>query len=204
MIEFNMSTPATPEPPLTRREHLRRVVRLCCDFTRNLAYYRVGLKHARTWQRSRENNFWLTATNNCLDMCVLDWCKLFGLKNDPHHWGNIASNPKEFESKLLQCLNTSAAEFEKFRLAMREYRDKFVAHLDVLRKMNIPHFDIAQKSVTFYCEYVAKNEVQVGILVDLPDSAEKLIKAYQQCESEAERAYTQQRSDRAAARQTHP
>jgi hypothetical protein len=32
----------TPERPLPRRDRIRRVVILCCDFPRNVTYYRAG------------------------------------------------------------------------------------------------------------------------------------------------------------------
>lgn len=40
---------------------------------------------------------------------------------------------------------------------MRHYRDKFVAHLDSERVMNIPNLDIAKKS-TFYLVRVVTSE----------------------------------------------
>src|SRR4051812_28735986 len=123
-------------------------------------------------------------------MCVLAWCKLFGKWNDQHAWQKIISDSAAFESNLLKDLGASAVEFDKFRDDMFRYRDKFVAHLDSLRKMSIPKFEFAQKSVNFYCAYVAEHEAQVGDLHDLPDSALKLKLGYKQCESEAEAVYS--------------
>jgi hypothetical protein len=75
------------EPALTRGERLRRVVRLCADFTRNLAYYRASLQYSTAWSlRTNDGAFWRTVHNNALDTCVLEWCKLFGGRNDQHSW----------------------------------------------------------------------------------------------------------------------
>ena len=132
----------------------------------------------------------MTVHNNALDMCVLAWCKLFGKVNDQHAWQKVVSDSAAFELNLLKHVGASAVEFNKFRDAMFGYRDKFVAHLDSLRKMSIPKLELAQKSVNFYCAYVAEHEAQVGDLRGLPDSALKLKLGYEQCESEAEAVYS--------------
>ena len=131
----------------------------------------------------------MTVHGNALDMCVLAWCKLFGGSNDQHAWQKVVSDSAAFESTLLKDLGVSAVEFDKFREAMFEYRDKFVAHLDFLRIMSIPKFELAQNSVNFYCAYVAEHEAQAGDLHGLPDSALKLKLGFEQCESEAATVY---------------
>ena len=120
---------------------------LCADFTRNLAYYRTSFRHSEVWkQRSQHVAFWMTVHNNALDMCVLAWCKLFGKVNDQHAWQKVVSDSAAFEVDLLKHLGASAVEFNKFRDAMFGYRDKFVAHLNSLRKMSIPKLEISHKS----------------------------------------------------------
>jgi hypothetical protein len=132
---------------LTKRERLRRVVLLCCHFMRNLAYYRVG--HPGE-PRAKDREFWLTVNGNFMDQCVLEWCKLFGDTKGEHAWPNIVSEPAAFEAALLSQLSISAADLEAYRVGMREYRDKFVAHLNSERVMNIPNLDTAKASVAFY------------------------------------------------------
>ena len=70
---------------------------------------------------------------------------------------------------------------------MREYRDKFVAHLDCQRVMNIPNFDTAKASVAFYHGHIASQEASPGDLAGLPENAARLSKYYQHCADEAER-----------------
>jgi hypothetical protein len=79
--------PRWPEPPLTPVERQRRVVRLCCSFMRNLAFHRAGMQgevqfnlFARTHPQGA---FWREAHGNFIDICVLDWCKLFADLNSP-------------------------------------------------------------------------------------------------------------------------
>lgn len=180
------------EPLLTKRERLRRVVILCVDFTRNLAYYRGAQKHPVGWKEAPlrpDASFWRVMHNNCIDACVLDWCKLFGDKKGQHYWGQIVSNTTKFESELLVYTNIDGCAFENFHLEMRKYRDKFVAHLDSERELFIPKHDLAGASVEFYHGYVIANEAQTGDLFQLPDSTEKLRLGYEQCEDEAARVY---------------
>ena len=186
---------------MTRGERLRCVVIVCCYFLRNLAYYRVGWKHRDNWRELTVNpnaSFWRAVSANFIDFCVLDWCKLFGDDKNKrhkdygeHYWGKIVSDPQKFESELLQRLKITTVEFESFRREMREYRDKFLAHLDSDREMRIPKLDLAKGSVEFYCEYVMQNEAQTGVLTGLPDTTEKLQRGYPEWQDEAERVYRQ-------------
>lgn len=179
------------EPPLSHAERLRRVIRFCADFTRNLAHYRIGFAQQEKWLKDSSAVFWLSTVNNSMDMCILDWCKLFCGDNDGHSWHRVVSDRDGFEAKLLQQLGVSDFEFEAFRIETKEYRDKFAAHLDLLRKMNIPKLDLAQRSVYFYCGYVGEHEAGPGELVDRPGFEKKLTSAYEACMAGAERVFAQ-------------
>jgi hypothetical protein len=64
---------------LTRKDRLRRVVLVCCSFIRNLAFFRTGREHGRHLLKPSAESaaFWRQVDSNCIDMCVLEWCKLF-------------------------------------------------------------------------------------------------------------------------------
>lgn len=148
---------------LTRSDRVRRVVRVCLHCTRNLAYYRAG------WQGKHlvpeTSQFWRTVNGNCLDHCVLEWCKLFDGK-DHHSWRRFVSDPVQFETELLIHVGISAEEFGQFAETVRRYRDKFVAHLDSDKYMDIPVLDIVKKSTAFYHQHVVAKEAQPGDLAD--------------------------------------
>jgi hypothetical protein len=63
-------------PAMPRKDRLRRVVILCRDFARNLAYYRVGWKdeHRNLFDPAKNDgaSFWRVMNSNCIDVCVLD------------------------------------------------------------------------------------------------------------------------------------
>jgi hypothetical protein len=180
-------------PPLTKRELCRRSVLLCITFLRNLAYYRTGQgQHGRHLLDASEPtvNFWRQANSNFIDMCVLDWCKLFADKRAVHHWRKIVSDPAKFEADLLAHLNVTADEFQHLIDKVRFYRDKFVAHLDELNEMDVPTLDLLAKAIWFYHAHIVTNEVQPGDLAGIPTGTpEKFNQGYDQCIQEAERVF---------------
>jgi hypothetical protein len=141
----------------TRTQRLRRVLLLACHFARNLGYYRSGMSRRRS--RITEE-YWRTVTSNCLDVCVLEWCKLFADSHDPHHWKNVVSSPSQFEANLYKRVRVSAPRFEAYRIAARKYRDKFVAHLDSDLVMEIPTLDLALSVACIY--YSEVRDVECG------------------------------------------
>jgi hypothetical protein len=124
---------------------------LACHFARNLGYHRAGMRNRKP---RLPEEFWKTATSNCLDISVLEWCKLFADPRDPHHWQNIVSDPASFEELLYKKLRLSADRFEAYRIATRKYRDKFLAHLDSHLIMEIPTLDIALSAACVYYSHV--------------------------------------------------
>jgi hypothetical protein len=127
---------------------------------------------------------------------VLDWCKLFGDgKAKPggwgkHYWGNVVSDPARFERELLQRLNISNTDFEDYRVEMRTYRDRFVAHLDNDHLAHISGLDLAQRALEFYYDYIVTNEAQPGDLAYLPVNVTNLRLGYEECEQEAASVYS--------------
>jgi hypothetical protein len=143
---------------MTRDQRLRRVLILLCHFTRNLAYYRAG------WDKQkliRKEQFWVGINGNCLDKSILEWCKLFADRKDAHYWKNIVSQQSSFETELYALVG-GIDPWHDYILVMREYRDKFVAHLDNELTAHIPHMDDAFIVARHYYEYAAAEATQLG------------------------------------------
>ena len=70
---------------------------LCCHYARNFAYYSVF----RSSPALGEEGFWLTVHGNFVDVCVLEWCKLFGNRHGKYHWRNVMPDPEAFRQELL-------------------------------------------------------------------------------------------------------
>ena len=180
------------DAPITRAERLRRVVLLCSHVMRNLAIYRVGQQNPVGWKEppfSAEFGFWREINSSSVDMCAIEWCKLFGDQKGKHFWKNVVTDQNAFENLLFKRLNTSQEEFAAYAISMRRYRDKFVAHLDSDRIMHVPNLDSAKSSIEFYHSYIVDNEAAIGDLVNLADTARKFSIGYDDCEREAQRVY---------------
>lgn len=92
-------------------------------------------------------NFWRLIYGNCLDMAVVDWCKLFGSDNEDHqpaHWKNVVpvADHEKFRAGLLAATGLSADEWHKEWEGVKTYRDKHAAHFDeeFIRPKNNPHY----------------------------------------------------------------
>lgn len=119
---------------------VRRSMLLCCHFARNAAYYRAG------WDKEQllvSSQFWINTNNNCFDLAVVDWCKLFGSERDKHHWSKVLSDVVSFEKELENIIDTA---IEDPRLSMKAYRDKFVAHLDSENTIKLPSLEVPLES----------------------------------------------------------
>ncbi len=116
---------------MNRRDRLRRVVILCSNFTRNLAYHRAGKQHSALLLPTHPHaDFWLQANANFLDICVIEWCKLFADQGGEHYWQNVVGDKIAFKEGLLAHTQIMDVAFDDLIKEIRAYRDKFVAHLD--------------------------------------------------------------------------
>ncbi len=178
---------------MTRRDRLRRVVLLCTNFTRNLAYYRAGRSQSAMTLLDAAHpqaSFWRVTNGNFLDACVLEWCKLFAeARNGEHFWRRIVTDPAAFETQLYTNIGVTHAEFDSLIERMRHYRDKFVAHLDSDHVMHIPTLSDAEAAVSFYHRHVAVHEATAGELAGLANTPDHLKLGYAQSVEEAEQAY---------------
>jgi len=134
----------------------------------------------------KDTEFWRTVNGNFLDLCVLEWCKLFGDKRGEHCWRLVVSDLNGFETGLLGHLKLSATEFEEYVEEIRRYRDGFVAHLDSDKVINIPKLNVAKACVWYYHAHVMNAEAQAGGLEGLPRD---IAHYHQECEREGNHAY---------------
>jgi hypothetical protein len=177
-------------PAMPRKDRLRRVVILCRDFARNLAYYRTGQRREHQGlldpAKNTSANFWRVMNGNCIDVCVLEWCKLFADGKGKHYWANVVTDQADFQKSLLDHLGLGAAAFQQEIETMRRYRDKFLAHLDSDYTMNVPTLDVAKKAVWFFHAHIVSHEAKSEDLAGLPV---QLDEGYKESEAEAEAVY---------------
>jgi hypothetical protein len=180
----------TSSLPMSRKEKLRRVAFLCCSFGRNLAYYRAGwdkeCKQLLELDKSRNARFWRQVNSNFVEVCVLEWCKLFADPGGKFYWVNIVSDRASFKVALLRHLGLSEDGFSKEIDDMRTLRDKHIAHSDAVRTGYVPVLDVAKRAVWFYYDHIVRCEAQQGDLAGLPQELES---GYLECLTEAMEIY---------------
>jgi hypothetical protein len=181
------------EPLLTPEERRRRVVRLCCSFLRNLAFYRAGMqREVQVYlfaPRNTEGAFWREAHVNFFDICVLEWCKLFADRRGEHQWSRVVDERDRFEAELYTALGVTPAEFTKLIAKVKHYRDKFVAHLDQERKMHPPMLEVPKTSIAVLYQRLVRHIDDPEDWLGLPTTAEQLEQGYAQASREAISVY---------------
>ena len=155
-----------------KTQRSRRVGILCCHFVRNFAYYEAGFEDGKI---KSEDQFVVSLNGNFLDISVLEWCKLFGDHNDKHHWKKIMSCDPTFKKRMLDELKISQEDFDLTYKSFREYRDKFIAHLDSDEIMKIPEVSKGLNMVFFYYKEV---KAMCEEIADWPNSIEIFYKEH--------------------------
>ena len=106
-----------------------------------------------------------------MDICVLEWCKLFADPRGKHYWQKVLSDPAVFIRGLLQALGMSEQELSVYVDEVRKYRDKFVAHLDTDEVMRPPVLEVVRSSVSYLYDFLIAHENAGGCFADAPASS---------------------------------
>jgi hypothetical protein len=168
---------------LTRRQRVRRVGILCCHYMRNCAYYRAG------WDGKtmlRKEQFWRGINGNFMDLCVLEFCKLFAEQKGRHHWRKVITDQPKFLAGLLAKLKLSNEEFGDYVRGMKFYRDKYVAHLDDETGGNYPTLGSGKIAAAYLFDYLLENEDEGSFF---PDAGSTAAEFYRDRQEEAKAVY---------------
>jgi hypothetical protein len=137
----------------------------------NIAFYLAGWRHGE-FVPKKPSQFWINVNGNFMDICVLEWCKLFAEdKRGKHYWGKVITDHAAFFDGLINVLGMTKDDFALYIDEMRSYRDKFVAHLDLNERMQIPKLLVAQQTASYLYDYLRAYEDEGGFLTDAPDTA---------------------------------
>ena len=138
------------------REQLFRLAYI----VRNVAYYRSLAMYCKSF----DQNFWIYAFNNYFDMSVLEWCKVFGSRQEPTHWTSVVGDEDAFRTGMLAEIELTLAEWESYWTEMKNYRDISVAHHTKDPKLTkYPNLDTALASTFFFYGHL------VTLLKDAPE-----------------------------------
>ncbi len=133
----------------------KRIKNICCHFTRNLAYHQAGIRKSNN---ALERDFWRIANGNFAEIAILEFCKLFGGRNEKHRWVDIVDDEENFKKQIEIKTALSFNEFEKYVEDVKKYRDKYLSHLDDAMDLELPHLQVATKAVFTYYEYVVSKD----------------------------------------------
>jgi hypothetical protein len=131
----------------------QRSAQLCCHCLRNIAYYRAwwdaGKPHA-------DSDFIVNGNGNCIDIAVLEWCKLFtSPKKEKHNFENVVNDPDNLLAAMLAHIGASNGDWDDYKETMKKYRDKYIAHWDDDPDGAMsPVLDLAIASAAYLLDYL--------------------------------------------------
>lgn len=134
---------------------INRVKCICCHFTRNYAYFRAG---EEACQNGRASDFWRVANGNFAEISIVEFCKLFGGKQEKHRWQKVISDKVRFRKAIEDSISITFSDFDSYVDEIREYRDKYLSHLDEVDLVPFPALDNAMKAVSVYYQQVLEVE----------------------------------------------
>jgi hypothetical protein len=178
--------------PLTPKERRRRILLVCCGFARNLAIYQCGRRVGRSLlEKPEAKGFWQEINSSCLDIAILEWCKLFADGRGKHSWKRVVAldNQSVFERELMKAMALNSEQYAVYMAGMLDYRDKFIAHLDDQRALYIPFMGPARQAIWHLYGYLVENECRASDIPDLPDTTEKFENSYQHFVSQVEQVF---------------
>lgn len=150
-----------PMLPMTREKNTALI---CCHFARSLAYYNAT---KMVLPLDREG-FWLTVAGNFIDVCALEWSKLFGNRNGKCHWQRVLRQPELFKQDFLTLNHLDDAKWNGLWKQIKDYRDNFVAHVEDQETTQVPCMTIPYLLVKFYFERLQREFPEIASLGELP------------------------------------
>lgn len=152
---------------LTRRQRVRRAALLCCHYLSNCAYYFAG-RDGDTLKRDDE--FSRRVNGNFMDLCALEFCKLFGEQRGQHRWRRVVTEANGFLAGLLNALGMTAQQFDEYIKEIKFYRDKYVAHLDEETGGNYPSLATGKDATVYLLDHLLNNENDNDFFPDMNQS----------------------------------
>ena len=159
-------------------------------FVQHLAYNR-GLKAAGDSPTACKA-FWTATMDGHLKIATMAWCNVFGSRKENMHWAKtptgdiVPQAQQDFRHRVLSKTGFTQEQWETYHKQMLDFRDKYVAHFDILEPFDgpVPLFDSALHVAYAYQEWI--RELIRPALLNQPT----LSSLYEQCKAEASIAAT--------------
>lgn len=100
-------------------------------------------------------DFWRMMMGGSLDLAVIDWCKVFGSREEETHWTKLIPDADHaaFREGLHRAIGMTEQQWSKYHDQVKGYRDEFAAHQDIdPDTKNFPKLDTALEVAFYYYE----------------------------------------------------
>lgn len=125
------------------------------DIARNFVWQLVHHRALKAAVTDFKPCFWIIAANDCFDMAVLNWCKLFGSDSEDMHWKKIFAYKDGFRRFLFSQSRLNEREWAGYHEELTEYRNKWIGHFDgEFRPARHPDLQPALDSVIAFYQYL--------------------------------------------------
>lgn len=168
-------------------EETRRISLICARFVMNAGYYRA---QRECDSFSKSTSIHVTINSNFIDQVLLHWCHLFGNEDlNQHHWRRHfdKSLHESFRKGLLEEISIDENEYAEYLIQMKKIRNKWIAHVDDIKKDYLPHLDTAIEGVIYYYKFIRKNDGGCNAFQGIPDNLDDL---YQQSHRDGLRLFS--------------
>lgn len=122
-----------------------------------------------------KQTFWIMTVNLLADAAAIEWCKVFGSRDEDTHWTRVISSGShdEVRAALLAELGFSQSEWEAYHRSILQYRNEIVAHHDLGASIaKYPRYDSAIVAANFMFDQF-RNVADPDELGGIPTSLER-------------------------------
>lgn len=104
-----------------------------------------------------KQTFWIMTANLLVDTAAIEWCKVFGSRDDDTHWTRVLPHERHQEVRegLLKQLGLTMEQWKEYRGTIVSYRDQMVAHHDLNAVVaKYPQYDMALVAANFMFDQI--------------------------------------------------
>ena len=154
------------------RDTYKYQIDLIANFVRQVMYHRAVGEVIKDFNQ----NYWIYTFNNCMEMAVLGWCKLFGANAEHLHWSKIFSDKETFRRHILDSVEMTKEEWNEYWQELRDYRNEWVSHYNPdFRPDRHPSLEPALRATIACYQHLLEKLEQYSIHYEYPSSLKEYI-----------------------------
>jgi hypothetical protein len=119
-----------------------------------------------------KQTFWIMTVNLLADAAAIEWCKVFGSREEDTHWTRVLPKGRheQIREDLLNRMGLTEEKWKEYRDSIVSYRDQVVAHHDLEATVaKYPHYDVAIVAANFMFDQI-RNVANPDWLGGIPTS----------------------------------